>query len=289
VLCPWQTNLLYQFGTNNNQVDGWLPSTAVVFDRAGNLYGTTQTGGTGAYGQGGVVYQLTRSGDTWNEDVLYNLDGGIDGKEPTSLIIDANGNLFGTTFYGGGNGCNGLGCGTIFQLSPSGLGWVETVIYSFQNDADGFGPLGGLVVDNLGNLYGTASFGGANDGGTVFELSHAGGAWTFNPLYSPAGTAFVYGPTGRLAMDAAGALYGAAAGNGQYGHGYVFKLSRHGSTWAFADLHNFTGLDDGSQPFGGIALDSTGNIFGATPFGGVYPCTQQSGGTGCGVVFEITQ
>ena len=146
-------------------------------------------------------------------------------------------------------------------------------------------PMGNLVIDAAGNLYGTASLGGVNDGGTVFELTPSNGVWTFDLLSALPGTADEYGPTGNLALDATGNLYGAATGNGQYGKGYVFKLVRNGPQWTFSDLYDFTGGNDGYGPSDGVTLDTGGNIYGTTPFGGADPC---GGGAGCGIAFEIT-
>jgi uncharacterized repeat protein (TIGR03803 family) len=285
VSCPWNLTTLYSFGTSSNE-DGWFPTGAVSFDHMGNLYGTTQTGGAGYYGQGGTVYELTPSAGTWTESILYNFVGGNDGRTPkTGVVMNQSGNLYGTTFYGGGEGCYAQGCGTVYELSPSPSGWTEKVIYSFQGGSDGDVPLGDLVLDSSGNLYGTAAYGGAGNGGTVYELTPSGEGWTFNVLYALPGTGDS-GPSGVLSMDPVGNLYGTSVANGAYGYGYAFKLTRSGENWTFTDLHDFTGGVDGSGPYGGVVLDSDGNIYGAAPLGGGTP--QCEAGHGCGTVWEIT-
>ena len=165
-LCPWTETILYQFTGGS---DGSNPGGNLTFDRAGNLYGTTPYGG--AFGQG-TVFKLTPSNGGWTESVLHSFTGGSDGEQPNGgVILDEAGNLYGTTWEGGGSGCWGPGCGTVFQLTPSGSGWKENILYSFQYGTDGGYPIGGLIFDPSGNLYGTTTSGGSGGGGTVFELS----------------------------------------------------------------------------------------------------------------------
>jgi uncharacterized repeat protein (TIGR03803 family) len=270
-LCPWTETVLYQFTGGN---DGGGPS-GLTCDYAGNLYGTTPGGG--AFG-GGTVFKLTPSNGGWTESVLYSFSGGNDGAEPDSgVILDQAGNLYGTTFAGGtghGSGCYYQGCGTVYQLTPSGSGWKENTLYAFQGGADGYGPAGGLIFDRSGSLYGTTTNGGGGGDGTVFELSPAGGgSWTFTLLYGEVGS------SASLTMDGAGSLYGTITGfwvDGDYGS--VFKLTPSGGGWIYTTLHYFGG-NSGENPFGGVALDANGNLYGTTSGGGAYDN---------GVVWEIT-
>jgi uncharacterized repeat protein (TIGR03803 family) len=168
--CPWTETVLYRFGGGS---DGAAPYAPVVFDGVGNLYGTTYNGGASScseFGNGcGVVFKLTRSGSGWTETVLHAFLNLPDGAYPKSgLVFDQAGNLYGTTTIGGT--FDDI-AGTVFQLSPSGSGWTENVIHSFDSNDDGNSPQGGLVFDNLGNLYGTTAFGPIANG-SVFELTH---------------------------------------------------------------------------------------------------------------------
>ena len=285
-LCPWTETVLYPFTGGS---DGSGPSLGnPVFDKNGNLYGTTQLGGDLAcsppYGCG-TVYQLTPSASGWTESVLYSFSGGNDGSEPASgVILDEAGNLYGITYQGGGIGCGGRGCGTVFQLSPSGSGWKETILYSFTGGSDGGNPYGGLIFDQSGNLYGTTLFGGSGGGGTVFELSPSGGGWTFTLVYALTG--YDAGPVGSLAMDGAGNLYGTTNANGAYGNGSVFKLQPSNGGWIYTTLHDFTYRGpDGSLPVAGPTVDAKGNVYGTTSQGGTQYCGFE---VQCGVVWEIT-
>ena len=195
--------------------DGNWPLARLVRDATGNLYGTTHQGG--AFGWG-MVFKLDTTG---TETVLYSFAGGADGGEPDAeLILDAAGNLYGTTHYGGGGGCQD-GCGTVFKLDTAG---TETVLYRFQGNPDGGSPIAGLIRDAAGNLYGTTLYGGAVGKGIVFKLDTTG---TETVLHS-----FVGSPTDGaipyvgLVRDAAGNLYGTTSIGGAFGKGTIFKLSR---------------------------------------------------------------
>ena len=270
-LCPWSENVLYTFqgGTDGSQPIG------LVFDQAGNIYGTTSSGG--AYG-GGTAYELTSSGSGWTESLLHNFGvTDLDGFTPyrSVMIFDQAGNLYGTTYFGGAHNA-----GSVFQLTPSGSGWIETVIYSFQNGSDGSLPYSGLIIDQSGNLYGATTDGGTGGGGTVFELSPSGGGWTFSVLYSLTGpSGCSCGPAWALVMDAAGNLYDTTQGDGAYKLGNVFKLTNTGGSWTYTSLYDFTGGNDGWFPISGVTLDTSGNLYGTTYYGG----TDNSG-----VLWEIT-
>lgn len=274
---PWVTSELYSFMGGS---DGWGPGFVdPVFDQEGNLYGTAQ--GTGFAGDG-VVFKLTPSDNRWTESVIHNFTG-LDGGRPMSgVIFDNAGNLYGTTTVGGLHGK-----GNVYQLTPSESGWVATTLYSFAGGSDGENPVGGLIFDQSGNLYGTTPSGGSGGGGTLFELSRSEGTWSFRLLHSWSGLPNG-GPQDMLAMDAAGNLYGTAYGDGAFGYGSVFKLTRTDGGWIYTDIHNFGGRGThagGAVPNGSVLLDANGNLYGTTVYGGTGG---NCGSQGCGVVWEIT-
>ena len=265
--CTPRESVLHSFGTGT---DGTEPVGGLVLDKAGNFYGTTLLGG--AYGNG-TVFGAKRSGSHWTEKVLYSFTGGDDGTSPPAgVTLDAHGNLFGTTSLGGVNGG-----GVVYELSHSGSSWVQTVLYSFQGLEDGQNPVGGVVVDAAGNLYGTTFDGGINGGGTVYELSPSAGGWKFAVLYSFTGG--YGGPYNKLTLDATGNIYGFTNAEGANGLGSVFKLTPTRGGWALTDLHDFAGGSDGASPYGSVAVDSNGNVFGTAAVGG---------SDNQGLVFEIT-
>jgi uncharacterized repeat protein (TIGR03803 family) len=259
-----------------------------VFDQAGNLYGTTSGGGGGNCDSGygcGVVYELAASNGKWTEKVLYPFGGGADGAAPNlaAVIFDKAGNLYGTTYLGGDLGaCYGYGCGVVFQLTPSGSDWTEQVLYTFTGGNDGQKPVGGLIFDGSGNLYGSTSTSGTGDGGTVFELTPSNDNWVPSFLYSFQGG----GPYASLSMRAAGNLYGTDDGGGAYGDGSIFKLTPNADgTWTYTSLHDFAGGSDGDGPISNVIFDAKGNLYGTAMSGGDLHC---GGGFGCGVIWEIT-
>lgn len=274
--CPWNETILYRF---QGTFDGNDPLAGVTL-APGGIYGTTYQGGARS---AGGIYQLLPSLSGWVLDVIHSFEGGADGAFPTSAVIfDAAGNLYGTT-QGGGTGGNCLdgGCGTVYQLTYTNMNWYESILYNFAPSEDE--PLGGLIFDPAGNLYGTFS----NQVNGVFELSPPmGGNWTFTTLYAQD-----YGRIsfhGTLARDTAGNLYGTSEFGGNFncnnGCGLVYKLSPGDGGWTYSQLYAFTGGADGAYPIGGVALDSNGNIYGTTSSGGNNHCGSQ----GCGVVWEIT-
>jgi uncharacterized repeat protein (TIGR03803 family) len=262
--------------------DGVHPDAGLIRDAAGNLYGTTIVGGNFNCNsqQGcGVVFELTPNPDgTWTESVLYTFNGGTDGALPTArLAFDAAGNLYGTTAAGGG-----ANAGTVFRLTPSGGAWIETVLHAFTG-GDGAVPIGGLILDATGNLYGTTSSGGSSacGCGVVFKLKHgSGGGWTERLLHSFTGGRDGANPVAGLIRDTAGNLYGAAQFGGAYGDGVVFQLTPTSTGWREKVLHTFA-EQPGLQPVGGLTLDKAGNLYGSTTrCGPSYTCL--------GVIFEIT-
>lgn len=260
----WRENVVHTFG---NGTDGAEPVGGVVFDKAGNFYGTTLLGGTDG---NGTVFQVTPSGV---ETVIYNFTGGTDAVNPAAgVTVDAKGNLYGTTSFGGANGV-----GAVYKLSQSGSGWKETILYSFQGLNDGQNPVGGVILDKAGHIYGGTFDGGANGGGTVYELSPSGKGWKLAVLYSFTGG--YGGPYNKLTFDAKGNLYGTTNAEGADGLGSVFKLTPRNGQWRFTDLYDFVGGSKGGSPYGSLAVDAHGNIFGTAVVGG---------SDNQGVVFEIT-
>jgi uncharacterized repeat protein (TIGR03803 family) len=216
-----------------------------------------------------------------------------DGAFPSGLIMDAAGNLYGTTTEGGEGGggadlCNGIGCGTVFQLTPTGTGWSEKVLYSFcpqSNCADGAIPYAGLIMDGSGNLYGTSVRGGIGVG-TVFQLRPIDTGWTETVLYSfGSQSADGYFPYAGLIMDGAGNLYGTTSAGGANHWGTVFQLTPTGSGWSEQVLYSFCSqfqCADGASPYAGLIMDASGNLYGTTPdTGGGAPY-------GFGTVFKLT-
>ena len=275
ILGAWTETVLYRFKGGS---DGERPESELVFDQAGNLYGTTELGGEG--GVYGTVFKLAPSAGGWTESILHQFDAFNDGYFPwAGLIFDKAGNLYGTTPGGGA-----YSSGVVYQLTPSESGWTLNVLYSFQGGNDGDMPFGGLIFDNAGNLYGTTASGGALNGGTAFELtpSSGTGTWTFTLLYDFRGSGDS-GPLKTLTMDAAGNLYGTMFQRGAYGWGAVFKLAPGNGSWTYTSLHDFTGGSDGGYPSSNVILDANGNFYGTTEYLGSGNCY-----SGCGEVWEIT-
>jgi uncharacterized repeat protein (TIGR03803 family) len=241
----------YSFGSQAGDASG--PYAAPIFDKEGNLYGTTGYGG--AYGYG-TVFELTSAG---TEKVLYSFGGqSDDGQTPyAGLIFDKKGNLYGTTVYGGAHGY-----GTIFELTAAG---TEKVLYSFGGEPDGANPYAGLTFDKKGNLYGTTYYGGAFfNVGTAFELTVAGTEKVLYTFGSQRGDGA--SPTAGLIFDKAGNLYGATY-DGAFGYGTVFELTTAGTENV---LYSFGGQPDGFYPFAGLIFDKLGNLYGTTFQGGYH-------------------
>jgi uncharacterized repeat protein (TIGR03803 family) len=274
VECPWIETILYNFTGAN---DGSGPQYGnLTFDSAGNIYGTTVAGGAH---DNGVVFKLSRSDGAWTESVLYSFSGRPDGAHPASgVTFDSAGNLYGTTQQGGTENY-----GTIYQLTPSGSGWTETVLFSFNDSGSGETPVAGVVLDQSGNLYGTARTGGGTLG-TVYQLQPSNGNWLFNLLYS---FSVPGDPQDTPTLDRSGNLFGTAGGNPPYFAGSVFKLTPGSSGWTYTDVYDFVDdfNSDGYSPSGSVVLDQSGNLYGTTFYGGHYP---EGCGLGCGVVWEIT-
>ena len=277
IFSPWNETLIYRF----HGPDGGYPTQGdLIFDSAGSIYGATSEGGDQLCNAPlgcGTAYQLVHSGQGWTETLLYVFHFASGGQPMGGVVFDSTGNLYGTTSSSGM-----YGWGTVFQLTPSP--WTLNTIYAFTNGTDGREPNAGLLMAGSGNLYGTTSAGGSGGAGTVFEMMLSGGVWNFSLLYSLVGNAV--GPVASLTMDSSGNLYGTTEIAGPYDSGTVFELSPSSDGWTYTLLHAFTGAADGSEPRGQLSIDSTGNLYGTTSFGGANPGCFSGGG--CGLVFEIT-
>lgn len=293
----WTETVLYSFTGGS---DGGSPS-GIIFDAAGNLFGTTYTGGFacgGAQGGGcGVVFKLTpHSSGGWTESVLHTFTQGTDGAYPVAgLTLDAAGNLYGTTLWGGASAaCPGNGCGTVFQLKHQQNGsWTYSVIHSFTG-RDGAYVESKLIFGPDGNAYGTTYYGDPYDTGfnwgTVFKMEpQTDGTWTESVLYGFTGNDDGGNPVAGVIMDAAGNLYGTTINGGVGNAGVVFKLTQNPTgPWTESTLYIFTGVinpSDGAQPLG-LTFDAAGNLYGTTTYGGASGCTARY--DGCGVVFKLT-
>ncbi len=264
-------NVLYSFQGGN---DGTNPSTGLVADSAGNLFGTTTEGGSAGYG---VVYELSPSqGGGWTQTVIHTFQGS-DGAAPAAgLIFDKAGNLYGTTSTGGTKHV-----GTVFQLTPSGGGWTETVLHSFT-DKDGSHPLASLIFDQAGNLYGTTLFGGHTHGGVVFQLTLSGGVWKETVLHTFTGRKDGIDPAASLIFDQSGDQNGVLYGTTMAGN--VFKLTppKAGHTkWMFKNVYDLgSGPDGGPLSSGTLLAGTHGVLYGTQKFG--------NGPANAGAVFQLT-
>jgi uncharacterized repeat protein (TIGR03803 family) len=273
----WTANAIYS---------GQLISPLIV-DSAGNLYGQTAGGGTNNLG---FILELSpNSGGGWTTTDLHDFSGpdgasgaGAAGIVP-GLIMDSTGDIYGATYAGGANND-----GVVFRMHKTSSGWHLVVLHSFSGP-DGINPDAPLVIDAAGNLYGTASQGGANGFGVVFETSRTSGTWQTRVLHTFAGLGIdgAY-PDAAMILDAAGNLYGITAAGGTSdectvenanGCGTAFELSPQGTHWKQTILHNFLSKGDGGVP-GGVVSDASGNLYGGALFGGKF----DNGGT----IFELT-
>ena len=265
----WIANILYEF----DNVSGANPAGTLVFDKAGNLYGTAGNGGnmTGiCQGSGcGTIFELQRVNDGWNFLVLYTFSGNADGAHPNpGLIFDKSGKLFGTTYNGGQSGY-----GTVFELSPSGNGWTKSTVYAFAGNNDGRYPMSGLTLGGAGIFYGTTRSGDAKKQGTVYQLRKTSGGWTETILHSFNGTEGGSPMVGFLLLRH-GTLYGTTNYGGGSDQGTAFSLTQNGHR--FIVLWSFNGTN-GSSPYNGMVSDSVGNLYGVA-----------NGGTsGYGVIFVL--
>ena len=259
--CFWKETVLYSFV---GEPDGMAPTGPVSWDSQNNAYGTTSQGGTANLGS---VYQLTKTVNGWTETPIHTFTGKPDGDSPNDgVIVDANGNLYGTTSLGGQ-----YGYGTVYKLSYVNGNWTETILYNFQNSnlCDGELPLGGLTMDSSGNLYGSSSANvNACAGTSVFELKRSNDTYTFRVLYNMTHAAFQCGPQSSLTLDAAGNLYGTSECDGEFGRGNVFRLTNTENGWIYRSLHAFNGNDGMAAGGSGVTIAPDGTLYGTTRLGG---------------------
>jgi uncharacterized repeat protein (TIGR03803 family) len=260
----WSNTTLYRFSL----LQGGFPEAGLIAHR-NTLFGTTALGGE--YGCG-MVFALTLHRGLWKETTLHGFSGS-DGCVPVGeLARDSSGNLYGSTGIGGAKSK-----GTIFELTPSGVSWTYQMLYSFAG-ADGYNPQG-IRLGADGTIFGTTGEGGSLNAGIVFALAHKGGAWKETVLHSFGSARDGSGPSGGLAKDSAGNLYGSTTAGGAHDAGTVYELTASGKSWTETVLYSFTGGADGNEPIDGIELHK-GVLYGATASGG---------SAGGGTVFTLTQ
>lgn len=282
-------SILYNFCSISQCADGYNPLGGLVRDAAGNLYGTTYAGGSGFGADdngGGVVFRVDTAG---HETVLHNFCSAMncaDGQlSYAGLLLDRAGNLYGTTSQGGANNW-----GTVFKIDTNGQ---ESVLYSFcsaANCADGQLPYAGLIRDREGNLYGTTTYGGANNGGTVFKLDAAGHETVLYSFCSATNCTDGQLPYAGLIRDEEGNLYGTTYGGGAIGAanfqgGTVFKLDTAGHETVLYSFCSAANCTDGKQPYAGLVMDRRGNLYGTTSGGGAHGFLNTVGGT----VFKLAR
>jgi hypothetical protein len=293
-------NVMYSFG---GSPDASSAAGPLISDNVGNLYGVTPDGGT--YELGGTVFELSFSNGTWQKTVLYSFD---DGQPMGVLVFDGTGNLYGVTGETGNlcnpNGCSGSSLGTVYELTDTGSGWQRTVLHTFSGSPDGEQPGAGLVMDKAGNLYGTTMYGGDYNAacgggcGTVFTLQRSGSAWAYSVIHK-FGYSDGSSPQSQLIFDPQGNLYGTAFLGGDTNCpwflrfsvgvlsgpacGTVFQMTLSGGVWQESTIHTFRTSAEGAGPTG-LVLDSAGNLYGFTTFGGfdTSQCAQ------CGNFFKLT-
>ncbi len=278
----WVLTTLYDFDAGEG---GQRASSPPLFGPDGALYATNSFSGT-SYG---IVFRLAPNSNPcksascpWNETVIYSFPGGASGAGPAgALLFDSAGNIFGTTGAGGLNSCRNGGCGTVYELTPSGGGWMESVLYAFT-ESGGVGPAAGVISDPAGNLYGVAGEGGSGGWGTVFELSPSVSGWTETTLYNFTrfGSAG-YLPGNGLMLDASGNLYGGTSYAGSGGGGTAYQLAPSNGSWTLNVVYGFTGSNGPGATF---IMDAAGNIYGTTindgahGWGNVFKLTPMDGG-----------
>ncbi len=260
--------ILYEFKGQANG-DGAYPHGRLAFDANGNIYGTTQGGGTNGTG---TVYELSaKSGGGWKEKVIYTFSAaGADGADPSGgITIAADGTMYSTTPDGGA-----FGAGAVFSLKKTSKGWKQTVIHSLTGSSDGGYPYEGLMMDTAGNLYGAAPTGGASGQGVIYRLSHTKQGWVDTVIHNftdqkgdGSGLYWI-----DLISDSVGNIYGATSFGGTNGTGMVWELvySKSKKTYSEKILYEFgaSGSGDGENPYGGLAMDSKGNLYGTALNGG---------------------
>lgn len=280
----WTESIVHSFGGTN---DGQYSTGNLVIDSSGNLYGTTEGGGSHGNGQentGGTAFKLApKSGGGWTETIMHNFGASGDGISPrANLIEDSSGNFYGTTYLGGAKSD-----GTVFELSPkSGGGWTETILHSFNpvvifGSTDGANPAAGLTRDSSGNLYGTTVGGGDGGGGVAFKLTKSGSTWTETTLFPFTHTFYQASfPYSGVVFDKSGNLWGATlvGGDPSGPNGTVFELTPTSSGYWNAIYTAFDSTNGSGPAIGYLVFDSSGNLYGAA---------QNGGANKVGVAFKI--
>jgi uncharacterized repeat protein (TIGR03803 family) len=259
----WTHSVIHTFTGGN---DGSGPGSPVAFDKHGNLYGTTPTGGSHSVG---VIYQMQPNGSGgWRFRIVHAFTGGADGLGGSAgrLLISPEGRLYGTSTVGGVNGF-----GTVYEVALQQGKWQFTTLYTFKGYPDAALPYGGLVSDNKGNLYGTTYYAGENGLGTVYKISNVQGTWTETVLYSFKGGLDGDSPISTMVADGAGNLYGTTSDGGSpsCSCGTIFKMTHTTSgKWIEGVAYRFQGAPHPGFAYNGMVTDSAGNFFGATVHGG---------------------
>ncbi|HEX3653140.1 MAG TPA: choice-of-anchor tandem repeat GloVer-containing protein [Rhizomicrobium sp.] len=269
----WSVKALYNFTSDEGQ-PGW----GVVQGPSGSMFVNASYAAVMG-GPCGSALELDRAKAPMNRvklasTLLHTYTKSEDGCPTGNLLRDASGNLFGVTQNGGA-----YSWGSVFELSPSESGWTQTILYSFQGQADGGAPYSELISDGAGNLYGTASASTVN-AGTVFELSPSGQGWSYDVLHTFTGGKDGGQPVAALTFDREGNLYGATTSFGAKGGGTIFEMTPSGESWKFHVLHSLAGSDG---PVASLAIDTVGAIYGtnfmdgADGYGSVFSLTPEAG------------
>lgn len=283
--------VLYYF--QGGIIDAWEPFGPLVFDKKGALYGISQFG---CAENGGCAFKLTPGKSGYTESIIYSFPNS---SLPAGIAIDKKGSLFVTTSYDGTGTCDG-GCGTVYELTPSGSGYNGTVIYNFADYSDANYPFAPPTIDEkTGVIYGTTWYGGTYGSGTVFELVPSGSGYEESIVYSFNGGGYGnpdgFASWAPVLLRSDGTLYGTntlgGGGCSGIGCGSVFQLTPSGSGYSFQYIYNFAEPINGAEPqFGRIIANEKGDLFGTTRSGGSKTSCGDGGpggALGCGVVFKI--
>lgn len=287
----WVFNPLYGFAGGGDGAGPGYDGGALVIAPNGTVYGTTNGGGdsncnNAPYGGCGTVFNLhppatvcTTALCPWDKTAVYRFsgEGSDDGFAPAGTLLFSSGNIYGTTIYGGAGGA-----GTLYELTPSGGGWTESVLYSFG--AGGVYPISGVAL-NGGDFYGTAYEGGSLGGGIAYQLVPNGSGWTENILANFGCNRYGDYPWAGLIFDSQGNIYGANSDAGPScggaGGGAVFEFIPSGGTWTLNILYNIWDgqINANCGPRATLTMDASGNLYGTT---------YCDGANGLGNVFELS-